>query len=176
MTALPPPAAHQGHGEPARAPETRLFRVRRQGRVLALPVLVLLVLAAAAGFFVGRLPEAWMNLAAGLGAIAVALLLGLGPLLGWLTDSVTVTDRRVIVKHGFFVHRRSEIPLSRVREVRLKRGPLQQLFGSGDIELMVGAEAPVVLRDRPGPRLILDALQELVEENYRDRAMSVSIS
>ncbi len=162
--------------EPHAKPEEKLFRVRRQARGLTLPVLVLLALAAAAGFFVGRLPEDWMNWAAGLGAVAIALLLGVGPLLGWLTDSVTVTDRRVIVKHGFFVHRRSEIPLSRVREVRLKRGPLQQLFGSGDIELMVGAEAPVVLRDRPGPRLILDALQELVEENYRDRAMSVSIS
>ncbi len=152
--------------EPPAPPEERLFRVRRHGRILTLPVLLLIADAGAAGFFVGRFPDSWMNWAAGLGAIAIALLLGIVPLLGWLTDSVTVTTRRVIVRRGFFVHRRSEIPMSRIREVRLKRGPLQQLFGSGDIELLVGADAPIVLRDRPGPKLILDALHELIEQNF----------
>ena len=148
-------------------PEAALFSLRRHGRALTLPVLVLLVLAGASGFFVGALPEDWMNWAAGLGAIALALLLGVGPLLGWLTNRVTVTTRRVIVRRGFFVHRRSEVPLSRVREVRSKRGIAQRMFGSGDIELMVGVDAPIVLRDVPAPADAIDALQELIEQNYR---------
>lgn len=146
--------------------ERPILSVRKQGRVLALPALLLIALAAVAGYYVGALPEAWMNWAAGLGALATALLLGIGPILGWLTNRVTITSRRVIVRRGFFVHRRSEIPLSRVREVRSKRGLGQRMFGSGDIELLVGPDAPTLLRDVPGPDLIVDALQELIEQDY----------
>lgn len=146
--------------------ERPILSVRRQGRILTLPVLLLIALAAAAGYFVGSLPEAWMNWAAGLGALAIALLLGIGPILGWLTHRITITSRRVIVRRGFFVHHRSEIPLSRVREVRSKRGPLQRMAGAGDVELLVGPDAPTLLRDVPGPDAIVDALQELIEQNY----------
>lgn len=153
--------------------ERPILSVRRQGRILTLPVLLLIVLAAAAGYFVGALPEAWMNWAAGLGALAIAILLGIGPILGWLTHRITITSRRVIVRRGFFVHHRSEIPLSRVREVRSKRGPLQRMAGAGDIELLAGPDAPTVLRDVPGPDAIVDALQELIEQNYlRDPRVS----
>ncbi|MGD9607416.1 MAG: hypothetical protein AB7V10_08040, partial [Leucobacter sp.] len=62
--------------EPAIEVETVIVRLRRHGRRLVPPVLLLILLAAASGFWVGALPEAWMNWAAGLGAIAIALLLG----------------------------------------------------------------------------------------------------
>ncbi|MDI6022540.1 PH domain-containing protein [Leucobacter sp. UT-8R-CII-1-4] len=154
------------HPETSLEVERPILSMRRQGRILTLPVIVLIALAAASGYFVGALPEPWMNWAAGLGAIALALILGFGPLLGWLTGRTSLTSRRVIVRRGFFVHRRSEVPLSRVREVRSKRGPIQRMFGSGDIELLVGTDAPIVLRDLPEPGLVVDALQELIEENY----------
>lgn len=152
--------------EAALAIEKPILSVRRQGRRLTLPVLLLIALAAVSGYFVGTFPEAWMNWAACLGAIAIALLLGVGPVLGWLANRITITNRRVIVRRGFFVHRRSEMPLSRIREVRTKRGPVQRLFGSGDIELLVGIDAPIVLRDVPGSQGIVDALHELIEHNY----------
>lgn len=146
--------------------EMPILSLRRHGRALTLPVLVLLALAAAAGYFVGRLPESWMNWAAGLGAVALSLLLGIGPLLSWLVNRSSITTRRVVLRRGFFVHRRTEIPLSRVREVRLKRGPLQRMFRSGDVELVVGAKTPTVLRDVPGVMVVADALQELIEADY----------
>lgn len=152
--------------EPAIQVETVVVRLRRQGRRLVLPALLLIALAAASGFWVGALPEAWMNWAAGLGAIALALLLGIGPVLAWLNHRVIVTDRRVILRRGFFVQRRTEVPISRVREVRSRRGPVQRIFGSGDVELLVGAEQPTVLRDVPAPGLLVDALQELIERDF----------
>jgi len=148
-----------------------VMRVHRHGRRLALPVLVLIVLAAASGFFIGDLPEPWMNWVAGAGAAALALLLGIMPIFAWLTNRVTVTSRRVILRDGFFVHRRSEIPMSRVREVRSRRGPLQRLFGSGDVHLLVGPDAPTILRDLPKPELVIDALQELIERNFEPGAI-----
>lgn len=152
--------------EPAIEVETVIVRLRRHGRRLVPPVLLLILLAAASGFWVGALPEAWMNWAAGLGAIAIALLLGAGPILAWLNNRVIVTDRRVIVRQGFLVQRRAEVPISRVREVRSRRGIVQRMFGSGDVELLVGADEPTILRDVPAPALLADALQELIERNY----------
>lgn len=152
--------------EPAIEVETVIVRLRRHGRRLVPPVLLLILLAAASGFWVGALPEAWMNWAAGLGAIAIALLLGAGPILAWLNNRVIVTDRRVIVRQGFLVQRRAEVPISRVREVRSRRGIVQRMFGSGDVELLVGADEPTILHDVPAPALLVDALQELIERNY----------
>lgn len=169
-TARPPEQQHNRdmtkRTEQAVQIELPILSLRKHGRVLTLPVLVLLALAAAAGYFVGRFSESWMNWAAGLGAIALALLLGIGPLLSWLVNRSTITTRRVVLRRGFFVHRRTEIPLSRIREVRLKRGPIQRMFKSGDVELVVGAEAPTVLRGVPGVIAVADALQELIEADY----------
>lgn len=146
--------------------ETVVVRLRRHGRRLVLPVIVLLALAAASGYWIGALPEAWMNWAAAAAAILLALLLGIGPVLAWLSTRATITTRRVILRRGFLVHHRSELPLSRVREVRSRRGIVQRMFGSGDVELVVGNEPPLVLRDIPGPVAAADTLQELIERNY----------
>ena len=146
--------------------EVPVLSVRRHGRHLALPVLFLFAIAVAAGFWVGGLPEAWMNWAAGAGAVLLAVVLGIGPILSWLVTRSTVTSRRVIQRYGVVVHHRNEVPLSRVRSVNLTRGPVQRMFGSGDVHLLVGAEDPVVLSDVPGCTAIVDALQELVEQNF----------
>lgn len=151
--------------------EMVVMRLHRHGRRLVLPAIFLIALAAATGYWVGSLPEPWMNWAAGLGAAALALLFGVGPFLSWLTTRVTITNRRVIVRQGFFVHRRSELPISRVREVRSRRGPIQRMFGSGDVELLVGPGEPSVLSDLPGSDLVIDALQELIERNFEPGAV-----
>lgn len=152
--------------EPPIQVETVELRLRRHGRALTLPVLALVAIAVAAGFWVGALPEAWMNLAAAAGAVILALALGIGPVLGWLTRRIVVTNRRVIVRRGLFVQHRSEIPLQRVREVRSRRTLVQRLFGSGDIELLGGVEGATVLRDVPGFQTVTDALQQLVEQHF----------
>lgn len=146
-------------------PEVVVLRFRRHGRRLGPPVLALIVIAAAAGFWVGALPEPWMNAAAGLGAGLLALILGVLPVLGWLAHRTTVTTRRVIVRRGLFSRHRSEVPLSRVREVRSRRGLLQRMWAAGDIELLHGPER-LRLSDVPGSEGVADALQELMERNY----------
>lgn len=154
--------------------EVVVVRLRRHGRRLLLPVLVLIATAGAAGYWVGSLPDAWMNITAAAAAALVAFVLGIGPILGWLATRTTITTRRVIMRRGFFVHHRNEVPLARVREVRSRRGPVQRVFGSGNVVLVVGAEVPVVLRDVPGPVAVADALQELVGREYaRDSTAAV---
>ncbi|MFD5601113.1 PH domain-containing protein [Leucobacter sp. NPDC058333] len=146
-------------------PEVVVLRLRRHGRRLVLPVLVLVVVAAASGYWIGTLPAAWMNLVAGGGAIAIALLLGVFPVLGWLTRRTTVTTRRVIQRRGVFSRHRSEVAFVRVREVRTRRTLGQRMCGAGDIDLFVGAEQATIV-EVPGVATVADALQELVERNY----------
>lgn len=146
-------------------PEVIVLRVRPHARRLLLPVLVVVAVAAASGFWVGALPDAWMNVLAGMGAVALIVLVGLLPLLSWLTHRTTVTSRRVIVRSGLFVRHRSEVQLGRVREVRTRRGLQQRLWGASDIELMFGAES-VVVKDVPGAAVVAEALQDLMERNY----------
>ena len=146
-------------------PEAVVLRFRRHGRALVLPVIALIAIAAAAGFFVGGLADAWSNLAAGIGAAVLALLLGVLPILSWLASRTTVSTRRVIVRRGLLSRARSELALVRVREVRTRRGPLQRMSGAGDVLLLHGAES-LVLEDVPGAQRVADALQELVERNF----------
>lgn len=158
--------------EPPIQVESVVLRLRRHGRALTFPVLMLTALAGAAGFWVGAFPEAWMNLAAAGGAAALALLFGVGPVLGWLARRTIITNRRVISRRGIFVQHRSEVSLGRVREVRSRRNLVQRMFGSGDIELVGGfdgtggAGGSTVLRDVPGFERVADALQQLIEHNF----------
>lgn len=154
----PPPVSHT-------RPELVVVRFRRHGRHLILPVIVLLAVAAATGFWLGTFPEEWMNLLAGVGAILIAVLLGVLPVLAWLTQRTTVTTRRVITRSGFFVRHRSEVAFSRVREVRTRRGIIQRMRGAGDIDLLHGTDT-LVLSDVADVVVITEALQELMERNY----------
>lgn len=155
----PPPEHHM-------RTEVIVLRVRKHGGRLVLPVLALMLIAGASGTFIGALPETWMNLAAAALAALLTIFLCLGPMLSWLASRTIVTSRRVIQRRGVLSQHRSEVALGRVREVRLSRRPLQRLLGSGDIDLLVGAENWRIF-DVPGAVGIAAALQELVERNFQ---------
>lgn len=148
--------------------ETVVARVRRHGRKLVLPVLMLFLVVGFGGFFIGSLPETWMNLVAFAGALLLMVFVGIGPILGWLARRVVITNRRVIVHHGFFVRHRGEVSLARVREVRSRQNLVQRMWGSGDIDLYVGAE-PTRIPDAPGAKELHAALQELSERSYDEQ-------
>ena len=162
-----PAAGAPGTGER----EMIVLRVRRHGRRLTLPILVLIASAGAAGYWVGSFPEFWQNLAAGAGITAVALLLGLGPILGWASRRTLITTRRVISYRGTFSRTRSEMPLARVREVQSKQHPVQRMWGSGDLLLFVGTETRKV-HDAPGIFELQEAVQVLAEQQYIAAASS----
>lgn len=155
-------------GAASGAGETIVARVRRHGRHLVLPVVVLVAVAAAGGYFIGSFPELWMNLAAAGAAALIALVLGIGPILGWLSHRAVITTRRVIVHRGFFVRHRGEVSLARVREVRSKQNLVQRSFGSGDVDLFVGAEATRIA-DAPRAGELQSALQDLAERAYAEQ-------
>ncbi len=155
-----------GAGQQAAAPaEHVIARLRRHGRMLFWPTILLIAVAGAAGYFAGRMPEEWQNLAVLIGAAVLALLGFVAPLLAWLSQRYTITTRRVIVRRGFFVHVRQELMHSRGYDLSVRRSWLQSAFRSGDILINTGLEQPIVLRDVPGAALVQRTLHELMESN-----------
>jgi len=148
---------------PATVPEVVVARLRRHGRVLFWPTVVLIGLCGATGYLYGSLPEPWQNVLLLVGAAVLAVLLWLVPLVSWLTRRYTITTRRIIFVHGIFVHVRQELLHSRGYDVSVRRNWLQAVFRSGTLRINSGLEHPLVLRDVPEAALVQQVLQDLIE-------------
>jgi membrane protein YdbS with pleckstrin-like domain len=154
--------------------EQVVLRLRPHGRALVVPLLVLLTSSAAAGFAAGVLPAgpAQTPLRAVVAAVAslVVVRWSLVPWVRWSSTTVVVTDRRVRWRSGVLRRRTREVPLSRVVDVGLDRTPGQRLLGSGTLVLeTAGERGPLVLRDVPRARRVVDELADLLDrDDWRD--------
>lgn len=109
---------------------------RTHWKALILPVLVLIVTCAAAGFVVAVLPSSAHTLLLILVLALAALVIvwfSVRPFLVWLTASYTVTNRRLINRSGVFVRKGRDIPLHRINDVSYERGVLDRLLGCGTL-------------------------------------------
>ena len=151
----------------AAAPELRLARFRPHARRLIWSALVLIVVAAAVGYFTGNPPRAiaawwrdWMLWAA---AGVIVLVLVVWPFLRWLTHTYTITTRRVIEQSGLIGRHRVELAHARGYTIAERRGPLQRLWGAGTLTLSNGMDAPLRLVDIPAVHLVHEVLADQVE-------------
>lgn len=145
-------------------PERVVARLRPHARVLFWPTLTLFAVCGATGYYLGTLPEQWQNTAVAIGAGALILLLWLVPLASWLNRRYTITTRRIIFRHGFFVRTRQELLHSRGYDVTVKKSWIQSAFGTGDVYLDAGAEKPLVMRDIRNADLVHEVLHDLMED------------
>ncbi|WP_223694557.1 PH domain-containing protein [Leifsonia poae] len=146
-------------------PERVVARLRPNARALFWPSLVLIAACGTLGYLAGRFDEVWENVLLWSSAAAVVLLLFLLPLAFWLGKRYTITTRRVILRHGFFVRVRQELLHSRGYDVSVKRNWLQSAFRSGDVRINSGLERPVVLKDVPKADAVQRALNDLMEHS-----------
>jgi membrane protein YdbS with pleckstrin-like domain len=155
--------------EPIAAPkrgssaEHVVARMHSSAGRLVLPALIVIVVSGATGYFAGRLPERWQNIALPFVAVTLIVIFGLIPFLAWLGRVYTLTTRRLVVRSGFLVRSRQEVVLMRGFEVTVRRGPLQAMTRSGDVFVDTGAEQPVILKDVPGAAQVRAAIADLVE-------------
>jgi len=144
--------------------------LRSNAIVLVIPSLLLVTVTAALGFVFFRLPEDWQRWSA-VGAAACIILVGFVlPLTAWLSRRYTVTTRRTILRDGLVRRSRREILHAKVVEVRLERHPGQALAGSGHVILDLGQGGQAVLRGVRSPRLVQEALTDLVEAQREESA------
>jgi uncharacterized membrane protein YdbT with pleckstrin-like domain len=152
-------------GAPTPPPERIVARLRPNARALFWPSIVLIATCAALGYLAGQFDEVWENVLLWSTAAAIVLLLFLLPLAFWLSKRYTITTRRIILRHGFFIRVRQELLHSRGYDITLKRNWLQSAFRSGDVRINSGLERPVVLKDVPKADTVQRALNDLMEHS-----------
>lgn len=144
------------------SPERLVVRFRPSGRKLFWSAIITVATGAAVGWFWGHLPdgiEHWMLIVVG---ALVVFWLGLLPLVSWASKSYRITTRRVISRTGILTHNEHEIAHSAGYAIKMRRGPIQRLFGEGTITLTSGADT-LVLRNVPNVLLVHEVLADELE-------------
>lgn len=134
--------------------ESVVVSTRTHAKAMLGPALLLILIAAVAGFVVSFTPSAGRAaplLQAVIGAVAAAFAFAwvVRPFLTWLTTTYTVTDRRLITRAGILTRRGHDIPLSRISDVAYERGLLDRVLGCGTLLVSVASEQRVELDDIP---------------------------
>jgi membrane protein YdbS with pleckstrin-like domain len=65
--------------------------------------------------------------------VLLALWRVLWPTLDWLMASYTITNRRLITRHGILTRRGHDIPLSRISDVAYERDLIDRMLGCGTL-------------------------------------------
>jgi uncharacterized membrane protein YdbT with pleckstrin-like domain len=117
---------------------------RTHWKALVVPVLVLIVTCAAAGFLIAVLPDGSAHtillILVLVVAAAIVIWFTVRPFLVWITASYTVTNRRLINRSGVFVRKGRDIPLYRINDVSYERGVLDRLLGCGTLVISDASE------------------------------------
>lgn len=153
------PAKLLGNGE------TELLHLRSHGKVLIVPTLWLLLVAALAGVVFAVMPTAWRPWSgwiATLLAVAAAVPVYLLPLLRWRTTSYTLTNHRLITRAGIVNKVGHDVPVTRITNIAYERSLSDRIFGCGSLVFTTSAEAPVVLRDIPKVEAVGVAISNLL--------------
>ncbi|PRB15258.1 PH domain-containing protein [Microbacterium sp. MYb62] len=143
--------------------ELLIARFRGHARRLFWSALVLIATFGATAYFYGNLPagfENWMLLTA---AGVVVILAVVVPFVIWYSRSTTVTTRRVIARHGIGARQRREMSHARGYTIAVRRGPLQRMWGAGNITLSNGVDAPLRLPNVPNVTLVHETLADQIE-------------
>jgi membrane protein YdbS with pleckstrin-like domain len=128
-----------------------VLSVRAHGKAMIWPAVVLvLVVAGVIAVLMTKPHNSGVALAAAVVAVPVLILWSLVPFLAWISSTYTVTNRRLITRHGVLTRTGRDIPLFRINDVAYKMGLLDRLLGCGTLIVSDATEnAGVVLPDIP---------------------------
>lgn len=150
-----------------------VMATRTHVKALLLPAFLLIVICGVAGFVAGMVPQdppllvwlIWALAAAAVGRWVV------WPFLNWLSASYTVTNRRLVTRHGVLTRVGHDIPLHRIHDVSYEHGLVDRLLGCGTLVVSAASErGQVVLPDVPNVEHLHLAMADLLtgERRYDD--------
>lgn len=156
--------------------ESVVLSTRTHAKALIVPLVVLAVLAAAAGTlstFTAPAGRAQPLLVAVVWAVAALLALRwvVKPFLTWLTTSYTVTDQRIITRSGILSRRGHDIQLDRVSDVAHERSLTDRLLGCGTLLVSVAGEHRVEWHDIPHVERVHLMIQDLLYGDAETRML-----
>jgi uncharacterized membrane protein YdbT with pleckstrin-like domain len=124
---------------------------------LIAPVLVLIVISAAAAFGAAVVnstdwdPTAKKVIFAVIGAIWLVVVgwLTLWPFFTWWTTHFVISDRRVMFRHGLLTRTGIDIPLARINSVEFRHGLLDRMVRTGTLIIESASQDPLEFHDIP---------------------------
>jgi uncharacterized membrane protein YdbT with pleckstrin-like domain len=125
------------------AGEHVVVSTRTHGKVLLVPAVLLVVVAATAGFATSypTVVDHAVLLAVVWGlALLVVVWRSVLPFLRWLTTTFTLTDRRLITRNGILSRSGRDIPLARVNDVAYEHGIVDRMLGCGTLVVSDASE------------------------------------
>jgi membrane protein YdbS with pleckstrin-like domain len=127
---------------------------RTHWKALLGPILLLLVVAAGGGFLAAIIPAGSLQAPGRIAILAVGVVLlatfALKPFLNWYFSLYTVTNRRLITRHGILTRTGRDIPLMRINDVSYEHGLIDRMLGCGTLHIeSAGERGQVVLPDVP---------------------------
>ena len=87
------------------------------------------------------------------------------PTLDWMMASYTITNRRLITRHGIITRKGHDIPLSRISDVAYEMGIIDRMLGCGTLVISdASTHGTVLLPDIPRVENTQRRLNELLHE------------
>ncbi len=131
--------------------EQVVLSVRTHWKALAGPVFLLLFVTALAGFATAVLPAGRRHhegqLAIAAAAALLVLRLTVWPFLQWLSETFTITDRRLGHRAGVVRKTGRDLPLVRVADVSYDRSLWDRVFRCGTLIVQTAGEAGDIVFD-----------------------------
>ncbi len=142
---------------------------------LFVPVVVLLLVVAGAGFGIGLAPDGhsqqWVRI--GVLAAAVVLLIPfvLVPILRWGSTHYVITSHRVMFRFGILNRHGKDIAYPRITDVAYSQSLWDRIVNAGNLTIESAGEGPPqVLSDVPHSDEVQQLINHLVEEDVTRRA------
>lgn len=139
--------------------------MRTHTKALIVPVISLFAIAIVVGVAVALLPagwQPWANLAVAVLALITFVMLVLIPVLSWWNSTYTITNRRIITRHGIITKRGHDLPLKRINNVNYERDLLDRILGCGTLIFETAAGQPLRLPDVPSVEKVHVTVTELL--------------
>jgi uncharacterized membrane protein YdbT with pleckstrin-like domain len=95
--------------------------------------------------------------------VLVALVFGSSPILNYVFSDFAVTNKRILLKHGFFRTRSFELILQKVESIGVDQGIGGRIFGYGGIVVIGTGGSREIFNDISEPIAFRRAVQEQIE-------------
>jgi membrane protein YdbS with pleckstrin-like domain len=143
-----------------------VLSVRTHPKALIGPGAVLILVVAGVITAAMQQYEASIMIAIAVVAVVAVTLWVVIPFLRWVTSTYTVTNRRLITRHGIITRTGRDIPLFRINDVAYEKGLLDRILGCGTLVISDATEkAGVVLPDVPNVEQVHLQISDLLFAN-----------
>ena len=132
---------------------------------LVLPLLLLVVVLALAGYLLAVVDDGRLQLVVAVAAVVLLVAFTVVPFLRWRTTLFVVTTRRVVVRTGVLARQGRDVPLSRINDITFSHSLFERILGCGTLVVeSAGERGQVVLTEVPNVEQVQRTLYDLVEQ------------